>query len=115
MSFEPVMSDDTNDPKVIAWRLSALESKVDALTTKLDSLSLLVTKSLCSNPNSCVVLLESMNKLEEVVKKHEEDIQGIKIQIEKTIAGAKVASAIALGLGSVVGAVISLVVQVYVK
>ncbi len=108
-------SDDINDPKVIAYRLHALESKVDSITSKLDSLSLLVTKNLCPNPGACLTVMEGMNRLEAIVQKHETDLQDLKLTMARASASFKTVGIIAGGAGSVFGVVVSAVVSWFTK
>jgi hypothetical protein len=109
------MNADEKNPEVVAWRLSAMEGKVDVLTEKVDDLRELVTKNVCSQPSACVPLMDGLRRLESVVTKHEQELQGVRIDIEKAKAGAKVLTSGAVAIGSVLGAGASLIVQWVVK
>jgi hypothetical protein len=113
--MNPTMNADEKNPEVVAWRLSAMESKVDALTEKIDSLREIVTKNVCSQPGACVSLMDGLRRLESLVTKHEQDLQAVRLDIEKAKAGAKALTSGAVAIGSVLGAVASLVVQWVVK
>jgi len=105
------MSDDVIDPKVVAYRLPELERKVDALGLKVDNLSLLVTKSLCPAPGSCLALAEAMKDLKTIVEKHDSALQDVKLGMAQASSSVKTVIAMASGAGSVLGVVASLVVQ----
>lgn len=103
------MKDD--DPSVIAWRLGALETKVDQLSAKLDALTETVGKSICPSPGSCVGLLDALKRLESVVGMHETQILDVRMKMEKAGASIRTIVIIAGGAGSVLGVIGSLLVK----
>ena len=105
------MTDDINDPKVIAYRLKTLEAKVDSVTAKLDSLSFLVTKNLCPNPGACVAMTDTIVRLEAIVRQHENDIQEVKLAMARAAASFRTIGVIAGGAGSALGFAISALVS----
>lgn len=92
-----------------------MESKVDVLTEKVDSLRELVTKNACSAPGSCVNLIEGVRRLEAVVSKHELELQEVRLDVEKAKASARGLTTGAVAIGSVMGAAASLVVQWFAR
>ena len=105
------MSSDENNPEVVSWRLSAMEAKVDTLTEKVDALRELVQRNQCPHPGACVAALEGIKRLETIVEKHEVALQAVRTDIATAKAGARALSAGAVALGSVIGAIASLVLQ----
>jgi hypothetical protein len=65
------MSLDTENPQVIAYRLTVLETKVDSIGAKLDNIQTEMTSSRCPSPGSCVVLLDAVKRMEALQEKHE--------------------------------------------
>jgi hypothetical protein len=107
------MTMDPDDPQVIAYRLTQLEGKVDAQTEKLDALSAMLQKSLCSAPGTCISLNDSIKRLEGVVGLHENEIQSVRLTMAKASASIRTVVLLAGGAGSVIGLAISTALKIW--
>jgi hypothetical protein len=108
---ETMTPDAETNPQVVAWRLTALEGKVDSLSAKVDALAAMVQKNLCPQPGACLTVIEGMKRLEAIVQTHEQQLQEVRLTMAKAGASVRTIIAIAGTSGSVLGVGISLLVQ----
>ena len=97
------MTDDPNSkPEVVAWRLTALEQKVDSLHVKLDSYRETSAKSMCPQPGLCFGLKEACERLERVSSRHEKEIGDFKTEFAAAKGGARVLIGVAVILQALI-------------
>lgn len=106
---------DSDKPEVVAYRLHALEAKVDTLSTKFDALTVLVQKNLCPQPGACLQIVETVRRLEEIMREHETQLQDLRMKAAQAQASLKTFVAMASAGGTVAGTLIGLLVQWFSK
>jgi len=106
------MTPDPNaKPEVVAWRLATLETKVDALHTKLDAMRDADVKPTCPAPGLCLTVRETTERLQATTDRHEAQISAFR----EEFAAAKAAMRTLLGLAVVAQAMISFALQIVLR
>lgn len=97
------MSTDPEDPRLVAYRLGALEKKVDDLHLKFDSFRDSVAGKLCPNPGACVQLQHIVERLDGQQEKQEARLIDVEKEQREAKSFIKGAVFIAGAVGSVIG------------
>jgi uncharacterized coiled-coil protein SlyX len=108
-------ADSEEDPKVLAWRMSALEKKVDAQTATLEEVKEILLSKACPAPGACVPLVERTAKIEETIEEHGEMIRDFQLSFAKATGSLKTITAIAGASGSVIGLLVSVIAQAFFR
>lgn len=130
-------SSSSDDPKVVAHRVTALEKLVSEfvheekdrakrIDEKLDALNALLRSAICPQPGSCVPLADAVKRLERIVGTQQDLIQQIRVENAASAAAhmtamkaaaisAKSLLVLASASGSAVALVASLLVQWFVN